>query len=344
VPVLAARAHVFFFDVRNTLGVVDRTGHLVPFRPSTSELLKAARGLEGARLAIITNVPAGVDAAAMLKGAGLDGYFETIISTQDPDLLAAKAAKPQRAVYDMAAARMGVPVDDCTYISENLIEVLGAINAGMSGVVKKFPPGGDYMRAPITPGAVSPASSGRLSEALLEGQHIVGKRIVVAAATIAKRLHHGESIAAGTALGRAMTRLVWLVNHFVDPYHHRMEEDALLPFAHMRGLPPSAAAWVHDDHEQGRAYFLAMTIALRRAQNGDGGARAEFASITDAFVQLYKVHGQREDDELFKQIGDLLTDEDDAIIAGMIERLGPPDISLHYDMINGLEADLEITP
>jgi hypothetical protein len=39
-------SHVFFFDVRNTLGVVDRKGHLVQFRPSTGDLLKTMKGLE----------------------------------------------------------------------------------------------------------------------------------------------------------------------------------------------------------------------------------------------------------------------------------------------------------
>lgn len=43
----------------------------------------------------------------------------------------------------------------------------------------------------------------------------------------------------------------------------------------------------------------------------------------------------------FKEIGDLLTDEDDAVMCGMIERLGPPDITLHYNMIQGMENDLE---
>jgi hypothetical protein len=63
-------SHVFLFDVRNTLGVVGRKGHLVQFRPSTGDLLKTMKSLEGARLA--TNTPPGVEAIDMLKGAGLE--------------------------------------------------------------------------------------------------------------------------------------------------------------------------------------------------------------------------------------------------------------------------------
>lgn len=339
------RGHVFFFDVRNTLGVVDRTGHLIRFRPSADELLRSLKALPGVRLAVITNVPPGVDAKAMLAGAGLDGYFEKIVSTQDPEILAAKAAKPQRAMYELAARAMGVELSDCTYVSENLLEVLGAIGAGMHGVVKKFPPGGDYMRGNLPKGATSPTASGRLAEAVLEGQHMVGKRIVIAAVEITRRIRTGENpLEPKSVLLSAMNRLVWLVNHFVDPFHHRMEEDVLIPFAHMRGYPASKTAWMLEEHEQGRAYFKSMTIALNRVQGGNAAAALEFANVTEAFTQLYKAHGLREDDQTFKEIGELLTDEDDAVMCGMIERLGPPDITLHYDMIQGMETDLGVQP
>lgn len=337
--------HVFFFDVRNTLGVVDRRGHLVSFRPSTEELLRAIKDLKGARLAVITNTPIDVDATAMLRAANLDTYFERIISTRDPEVVAAQTSKPHREMYEIAAELMGVTPADCTYISENLLEVLGAINSGMSGVVKKFPPGGDYARLIAERGEVTQTSSGRLAEAMLEGQHMVGKRIVICAMRIVERLRAGDDpMKVNSVLLSAMSRLVWLVNYFVDPYHHRMEEEALLPFAHMRGYPPSKTAWVLEEHEQGRAYFKAMTIALNRIQSGNVNAVPEFANVTDAFTQLYRAHGAKEDDEMFKEIGDLLTAEDDAIICGMIERLGPPDITLHYEMINGMEQDLGIQP
>jgi len=340
-PKDAIRPHVFFFDIRNTLGVVDRKGHLIRFRPSVDDLLKSVKAMQGARLAVITNVPPGVDASQMLRDAGLDSYFERIISTQDPEILEAGAEKPQRAIYELAAKAMGVAVEDCTYVSENLLEVLGAINAGMTGVTKKFPPGGDYMRASLARGSASPVSSGRLAEALLEGQHMVGKRIVLAADKIVERLRASEDpLEVSVSLLSAMHRLVWLVNRFVDPYHHRMEEEVLIPYAHMRGYPSSKTDWVLEEHEQGRAYFKAMTIALNRIQAGNKNALLEFAAVTDAFVRLYKAHGAREDDEMFKEIGDLLTDEDDAVMCGMIERLGPPDITLHYDMIQGMESDL----
>ena len=221
--------------------------------------------------------------------------------------------------------------------------MLGALNAGMTTGFKKFPPGGDYMRDALQKGTASEKSSGRLSEAILEGQHIVGQRIVVCSMKITERLKVGENPFQGNPpLLQPMSRLVWLVKHFVDPYHHRMEEETLIPFGLMHGLKHEQVAWVAMEHEQGRAYFKAMDIALTRIQSGNLKAIPEFAAVVDAFVQLYKEHGAKEDDQLFKQLGDLLTDADDALIVGLMERMGPPDITLHYDMIQAMENELGI--
>lgn len=52
---------VVFLDARDTLGEVDRPGHLVPYRPSTEKLLTALKLLE-LRIGVITNLPDEVSA------------------------------------------------------------------------------------------------------------------------------------------------------------------------------------------------------------------------------------------------------------------------------------------
>src|SRR4029450_2134461 len=47
---------VVFFDARDTLGEVDRPGHLVPYRPSTEQLLSQCSRM-GVKLGVITNLP-----------------------------------------------------------------------------------------------------------------------------------------------------------------------------------------------------------------------------------------------------------------------------------------------
>lgn len=330
---------VIFFDMRNTLGVVDRPGHLIKFRPTTDYLLRMVRDKIGVRVGIITNVPPGIDARKMLEDAGILEYIEPngLVSTQDADVLAAKGEKPNAAIYEVAAKRMNVPIEHCLYVGENLVEQLGAWAAGMSMGHKEFPPGGDFMREAITRDSVTPQSSGRLSEYLLEEDHLVGKRIVGCAFKIKTKLEEGTSVA---ELLAPIGRLVWLTKYFIDPYHHRKEEEVLMPFALIRGIKPEAMAWVHLEHEQGRAYFRSIELAATRLQNGDMNAVPELAALCGAFGNLYKEHGRKEDDLLFKLIGEKLTDKDDPLIVGLIQRIGPVDLTLYIEMIEAMEKEL----
>jgi hemerythrin-like domain-containing protein len=110
----------------------------------------------------------------------------------------------------------------------------------------------------------------------------------------------------------------------------------------MRGYPAKKTAWMIEEHNQGRAYFKAMTIAESRIQSGNSCAPAEFMKIVDAFVILYKAHSVREEEEALKEIWPRLTEDDNILMCGMIERLWPPDITLYFDMIQRLESDLGI--
>ena len=58
----------------------------------------------------------------------------------------AGVAKPGRvAIYQVAAQRVGVPIGRCLYVGENLIEVLGALAAGMKAILKPCPPGREVL-------------------------------------------------------------------------------------------------------------------------------------------------------------------------------------------------------
>ena len=68
-----------FFDAKDTLGYVDRPGHLVTYKPSTQTLLETVGGTLGCRIGIITNLPKNVDSAAGLKmitDAGIAGFLD----------------------------------------------------------------------------------------------------------------------------------------------------------------------------------------------------------------------------------------------------------------------------
>lgn len=331
-----------FFDIRDTLGIVDRQGHLVTYKPTTERLLDAMRRLVGLRIGLITNLPDNVSDTDGLKMVAEAG----IASVLDPEGFvsnhAAGAEKPSRGIYEFAAHKMGLDPAECVFVGENLIEVIGAEAAGMRTVLKPFPPGREFLLKPTAPGSVDAVSSGRLSELILEEDHLIAKRVVGAGVTLLARLRAlTDPVAQIGGFRRPMGLLVWLTQNFIDPFHHAKEERVLFPFGIMRGLDPSLIDATVVDHEQGRAYFRGLAAAYRRLlHRAEAGTISEFTSLLSGFIELYKAHGKYEDDVVFKQLGDLLTADDDAVLVDLIERVGPPDITLYLNLISGLERDL----
>jgi FMN phosphatase YigB (HAD superfamily) len=127
-----------FFDIGNTLGRVDATGQFSAFI-SSRPLLQAMRDTLGLRIGVITNLPIGMDrsqAQSLLEGAGLGEFLDPngLITNHE-----AGADKPNPAVYQFAAVRVGVPIARCLYVGEDDDEVRGAHDAGMRVIRKPVP-------------------------------------------------------------------------------------------------------------------------------------------------------------------------------------------------------------
>ncbi len=131
---------IVFFDIGGTLG--DRnstTGKFTAF-PSSAGLLQSMHQL-GLRVGIITTLGAQLtDAQAldMLKQAGLSQFLDPVGFVSDHD---AGTAKPDPKIYRFAAQKAGVEISRCLFVGENLIEVIGAMTAGMKALLKPSPPG-----------------------------------------------------------------------------------------------------------------------------------------------------------------------------------------------------------
>jgi FMN phosphatase YigB (HAD superfamily) len=129
-----------FFDIGWTLGERDAAGKFTPF-PSSAGLLRAMREAVGLRVGIITTLGGQLtdaEALKLLEGAGLRKFLDPDGFVSDDK---AGAAKPDPAVYLFAAKQVGVPVGRCLYVGESLVEVIGALAAGMRAVLKPSPPG-----------------------------------------------------------------------------------------------------------------------------------------------------------------------------------------------------------
>ena len=324
-----------FFDIRDTLGYIDRPGHLVPYRPTTDRLLETVKGAIGLKIGIITNLPGSVTAdqgRKLLDDAGITSYLEPagIIINHD-----AGSSKPGAAIFEYAAEQVGIEIGKCCFVGENLIEVIGAKAAGMQAMLKPYPQGGEFKLQAEVADPATPTNSGRLFERVLEDEHVFAKRITIAAAKLAAAIREQ----AGLPL-RAMGLLTMIVNDYVDPYHHRKEEKVLLPMALARGMTPDVCDWVKRQHEQGRCYFRAMSLALERTQAGEASAAPEFADICDAFAKLYRDHGPKEDNDLCPKICEYLSDLDDAVIVELINEIGPPRPNPWIALVGELEREL----
>jgi HAD superfamily hydrolase (TIGR01509 family) len=329
-----------FFDIRDTLGVVDRRGHLLKYKPTTDQLLEAMKQVVGLRIGLITNLPENVsstDGQEMVKEAGIWDFLDPQGWVTNHD---AGVEKPKPEIFMFAARQLGLPPERCLFVGENLTEVIGAQAAGMRAVLKPFPPGREFLHKPIKALPPDAQSSGRLAELVLAEDHVVGKRIVDAAMTISTRLA-GDPVAvlADQRLLRAMGLLVWLTKNFIDPFHHRKVEEVLIPFALARGLDPRDCAWVALEHDQARTYFRGMELALQRMRSGDATGWKDFGYCVGGFVELYTEHGRKED-ELFTTSGGMLTEADGALIVDLMGRIGPADLTLYLTVIAELEAGL----
>jgi HAD superfamily hydrolase (TIGR01509 family) len=129
-----------FFDIGGTLGERDpATGRFVPF-PSTADLLAATRDVLGVRIGVLTTLGniSNSQGHAMLAQAGLAGFLDPLGFVSEHDT---HVAKPDPAMYQAAARIVDVPIEQCLYVGENLLEVMGALAAGMKAVLKPCPPG-----------------------------------------------------------------------------------------------------------------------------------------------------------------------------------------------------------
>jgi FMN phosphatase YigB (HAD superfamily) len=129
-----------YFDIGGTLGEIDTAGKFVAF-PSSAGLLKAMREGLGLRVGIITTLRGQLsddEVLKMLRDAGLENFLDPAGFVSDNK---AHAAKPDPAIYLFAAKQVGVPVTRCLYVGENLVEVIGAVSAGMKSMLKPSPPG-----------------------------------------------------------------------------------------------------------------------------------------------------------------------------------------------------------
>jgi len=96
-----------------------------PGRPALLARLRATH-----RLALLSNFDHGATARRVLAEAGLEGFFESIVISEEVGL-----RKPSRAIFEGTCSGLRVDPSACLYIGDTFVEdIEGATGAGMSAV------------------------------------------------------------------------------------------------------------------------------------------------------------------------------------------------------------------
>ena len=344
-----------FFDARDTLGNVAGPGHLVPFRPTTEQLLQAVKAI-GVKIGVITNLPDDVSTEA-----GKKMVTEAVLS-QNPksgklrtigDYIAANHvltnheagfSKPDPRIYLKAAELLRVKPSEALFCGENLPECLGAAVAGFHYLLKPFPPGHEFLPSLITKLGGSKTDSGRAFEALFEMEHMLGERIFAIGKKISEALKAQDpKKPIDEGVRAAMGIFVYLIDNFADPTHLKAEE-AVIPIAVARGMDPRKTQWVLNHHEQARAYWHSIDVAWHRILTGDPDDRVyaigDFWRSTEAFVILFEHHAVRENDEFYPTVGGYFSDNDDTLLMNIIVQMGWRDIGPFAGLVESAESAL----
>lgn len=134
-----------FFDIGGTLGERDPVSGAFSAYESSARLLEATQKM-GLGIGIITTLGSltNQDAWQLLTSAGLGKFItpNALLSEHDTS----NHAKPEAVIYREAAQRVGIPIGSCLFVGENLIEVMGAMAAGMQAQLKPSPPGRELAR------------------------------------------------------------------------------------------------------------------------------------------------------------------------------------------------------
>lgn len=91
------------------------------------------------------------------------------------------------------------------------------------------------------------------------------------------------------------------IKGFADDYHHKKEEDVLFRVMVQNGMSEQAGpiAMMKYEHQQGRAFTMAVRQAAEKGIAGDPSAKNSLISYARSYILLLREHILKEDNVLF---------------------------------------------
>jgi putative hydrolase of the HAD superfamily len=118
--------------------------------PENVEVVRALRS--SYRIGILSNADASLR-GRLRDGLGIHDLFDTVVCSAEVGM-----AKPEPAVYRLAADRLGVPPGSCVFIDDHEPNVVAARQAGMAGILYRVDRGDDLKAALVALGVELPPS------------------------------------------------------------------------------------------------------------------------------------------------------------------------------------------
>lgn len=120
-----------------------------------------------------------------------------------------------------------------------------------------------------------------------------------------------------------INKLTEFFQNFADRCHHAKEEKYLFERMRLRGIPvengPIGVMLI--EHDEGRGYVKAIIEGVSRAKDGDAKATSEVADHLLDYVDMLRVHIDKEDNVLYPLADRVLTSKDQEELLKAFEKV-----------------------
>ena len=158
---------------------------------------------------------------------------------------------------------------------------------------------------------------------ILMEEHRVIERVLMALETAALRLEADKPLQTGFFFEAAD-----FIKGFADGCHHKKEEGGLFKSMAQHGLSEQVGpvAVMLAEHEQGRAFTIAMREAALKQGAGDQTAKQAIISNARSYTSLLRQHIAKEDGVLFPMADRLIPPQDQDKLTSSFERIEQEEI------------------
>lgn len=143
----------------------------------------------------------------------------------------------------------------------------------------------------------------------------------------------------------ALASAAGIVQHFIEDYHEKNEENFLFPRFEKAGKLADLTGVLRAQHAAGRKITAYVTAHARPESLKDDVARREMAGMLQRFTRMYRPHKAREDTVLFPAIRSVVSAKEydemgDKFEDVEHERFGPEGFKKIVNEVAGLEKKL----